>query len=248
MAMDTQLVRRDPEDGRPARHEPAISPVRHAERDLRPVPAAEIVAQPRRDALGTASGIVGLAVKLTFLAILLALFVGLLGLIGVGGRTTASVGDRVGAAFQQGVNTIGGAVQQARDAFDPAHPPRVALAQDTEIDELFRPGVGQEIAGSATRTVALASVQRRDSAESPDTAVYATLKTELRTAEETKILGMTVRSSRDPRDQHLYRGETFRLGNRLYKVNWVSVERQQMAITAYREQDRVTAPVKFAID
>ncbi len=66
--------------------------------------------------------------------------------------------------------------------------------------------------------------------------------------EETRVLGVTLRSTRDPREHHLYRGETFRIGNRLYKVNWVSVERQQAAIVAYRDQDRVTAPVKFAID
>jgi hypothetical protein len=212
------------------------------------VPPVESVARPRRDPLGIASGLVGLALKLTWLAILLALLVGLLGLIGIGGRPTATVGDKVGAAFQQGVNALGAAAQQARDAFDPTHPPRTALAQDTEIDELLRVGVGQELAGSGTRTVTLASVQRREGADSPDTAVYATLKSELRVLDETKVLGVTLRSTRDPREHHLYRGETFRVGARLYKVNWVSVERQQAAIVAYRDQDRVTAPAKFAID
>jgi hypothetical protein len=212
------------------------------------VPAAEPVLRPHRDPLGVASGLVGLALKLTWLAIVIALLVGLLGLIGVGGRPTASVGEKVGAAFQQGVNAIGAAAQQARDAFDPAHPPRTALAQDVEIDELLRIGVGQELAGSGARTVTLAGVQRREGADSPDTAVYATLKSELRVPDETKVLGVTLRSTRDPREHHLYRGETFRIGTKLYKVNWVSVERQQAAIVAYRDQDRVTAPAKFAID
>ena len=255
MAADTQLVRRDPDDGHPARVEPVLpsrsfpaasqgSAVSAAD----VVPATEPVVRPRRDPLGIASGLVGLALKLTWLAILLALLVGLLGLIGVGGRPTATVGDTVGAAFQQGVNALGAAAQQARDAFDPAHPPRGVLALDTEIDELARVGVGQEIAGSATRTVTLTSIQRREGADSPDTAVYATLTSELRVPDETKVLGVTLRSTRDPREHHLYRGETFRIGNKLYKVNWVSVERQQAAIVAYRDQDRVTAPTKFVIE
>ncbi|MDP8922340.1 MAG: hypothetical protein M3O34_05620 [Chloroflexota bacterium] len=249
MAADTPFGRGDHEHGPPARVEPYL-PASHA-----PVASFEStptrfqsVAPPRRDALGVASGIVGLALKLTMLAILLALFVGLLGLIGVGGRSTAIVGEQVGAAFQRGVDSIGAAAHRVRDTFDPAHPPRDPLAQDTEIDELLRVGVGQDLAGSTTRTVTLASVQRREGAGSPDTAVYATLKSELRVPEETRVLGVTLRSTRDPREHHLYRGETFRIGNRLYKVNWVSVERQQAAIVAYRDQDRVTAPVKFAID
>ena len=249
MATDTQLARRDPGDGPPARVEPILPPSGVSAGAGAPaVPSVQQPARPRRDPLGIASGLVGLALKLTWLAILLALLVGLLGLIGIGGRPAATVGEKVGAAFQQGVSALGTAAQQARDAFDPAHPPRSALAQDVEIDELLRVGVGQELAGSGTRTVTLAGVRRRDGAESPDTAVYATLKSELRVPEETKVLGVTLRSSRDPREHHLYRGETFRLGTRLYKVNWVSVERQQAAIVAYRDQDRVTAPAKFAIE
>ena len=247
MAADTQLVRRD-YDGPPTRVDPVRPPHEAPTETVAPAAPPERTVQPRRDPLGVASGLVGLALKLTWLAILLALLVGLLGVIGIGGRPTATVGEKVGAAFQQGVSAIGAAAQQARDAFDPAHPPRTALAQDVEIDELLRLGVGQELSGSGTRVVTLASVQRRDGAESPDTAVYATLKSELRVPEETKVLGVTLRSTRDPREHHLYRGESFRVGNKLYKVNWVSVERQQAAIVAYRDQDRVTAPAKFAID
>lgn len=249
MPADTQLVRREYDDGPPARVEPVLPPSdrRIATADTT-TSSSDAVVRPRRDPLNVASGLVGLALKLTWLAILLALLVGLLGLIGVGGRPAATVGDRVGAAFQQGVNALGAAAQQARDAFDPTHPPRTALAQDTEIDELLRVGVGQELAGAGTRTVTLVSVQRREGADGPDTAVYATLKSELRVPDETKVLGVTLRSTRDPREHHLYRGETFRIGTRLYKVNWVSIERQQAAIAAYRDQDRVTAPAKFAID
>ena len=33
-----------------------------------------------------------------------------------------------------------------------------------------------------------------------------------------------------------WRGETIRIGQKLYKVNWVSIERQQVALIAYRDQ------------
>jgi hypothetical protein len=59
---------------------------------------------------------------------------------------------------------------------------------------------------------------------------------------------MVVNSTRDPRDYYLYKGETFRVGRKLYKVNWVSLERNQVAIATYRDPDRVTAPLKFELD
>src|SRR3712207_9059123 len=100
MAADTQLVRRD-HDGLPTRVEPAMPPLSAAADpqvvDLPTEPAGtppptEAVVRPRRDALGVASGLVGLALRLTWLAILLALLVGLLGLVGLGGRPAASGG------------------------------------------------------------------------------------------------------------------------------------------------------------
>lgn len=78
----------------------------------------------------------------------------------------------------------------------------------------------------------------------PDSAVYAVLHSALREPRETKVLGVTIRSTRDEQDHVLYKGETLRIGRRLYKVNWVSAERQQIALVAYRDQDRVTAPLE----
>ena len=108
--------------------------------------------------------------------------------------------------------------------------------------------VMSEVSGSTTRDLTIASIQRRADPSGPDGAVYAVLHGELKQAQETKILGVTVRSTRDPRDYYLYKGETIRIGRKLYKVNWVSVERQQVALIAYREQDRVTAALKAEID
>jgi hypothetical protein len=163
-------------------------------------------------------------------------------------RAPGAIGEQIGGAIERGANVIGTAGQRVADAFDPAHPPRAALPQDVEIDELLRLNVGAQVAGSTTRELSVASIQRRADPSGPDGAVYAVIHGELREPQETKVLGVTVRSTRDPKDYYLYKGETVRIGRKLYKVNWVSVERQQVALIAYRDQDRVTAPLKAEID
>jgi hypothetical protein len=208
-----------------------------------------VMAQPARPSVfdGVSRGI-GLLLKLTLLLILLAALWGMVTLIGAGVRAPAAIGEQIGGAIERGANIIGAAGQRVTDTFDPAHPPRTALPQDIEIDELMRLNVGARVEGSATRDLSVASIQRRADPSGPDGAVYAVIHGELRDAQETKVLGVTVRSTRDPKDYYLYKGETIRIGRKLYKVNWVSAERQQIALIAYRDQDRVTAPLKAEID
>jgi len=219
-------------------------PVRRDE--VRPI----VVSQPARATtpLDVLSRGIGLLLKLTLLLILLALLWGMVTLIGAGVRAPGAIGEQIGGAIERGASIVGAAGQRVADAFDPAHPPRAALPQDVEIDELLRLNVGAPVQGSSTRELAVASIQRRADPSGPDGAVYAVLHGELREAQDTKILGVTVRSTRDPKDYYLYKGETIRIGRKLYKVNWVSVERQQVALIAYRDQDRVTAPLKAEID
>jgi hypothetical protein len=205
-------------------------------------------ARPPGDPIGAAGRIVGVFIKLTLLLILVTALVGLFGLVGVGGRATQGVGERIGGALERGAGAVTGAVQAARDVADPAHPPREPLAQDSELDELIRLDAGATVDGSAERVVTFAEVRRRDNPENPDAAVYAVLRSALRTPRETRVLGMVVRTTRDEQEHYLYKGESFRLGRRLFKVNWVSLERRQMAIGAYRDPDRVTAPLKIALD
>jgi hypothetical protein len=209
-----------------------------------------VISRPERQssAIDFLSRGIGLLLKLTLLLILLATLWGTVSLIGVGMRAPGAIGDQLGGAIERSASVIGAAGQRIADAFDPAHPPRQALPQDVEIDELMRVNVGAPVPGSSTRELAVASVQRRPDPSGPDGAVYAVLHGELREAQETKVLGVTVRSTRDPKDYYLYKGETVRIGRKLYKVNWVSVERQQVALIAYRDQDRVTAPLKAEID
>jgi len=235
MASETRIVRRRDDDdyalvGRSA---PPGPPSRQAE------------------SLGTANRFVGLLLKLTLLGILVAVLVGVVGLIGwigIGSRAGANLGEQVSGALTRGAGAVANAVQVVRDAADPSHPPRQALAQDTEFEELIRVEVGFSLPAPETRTLAFSGVQRRDGAESADAAVYAVVHSELKVPRETRVVGIVVRTDRDPRDYFLYKGESFRVGRRLYKVNWVSLDRRQMAVAAYRDPDRVTAPLKFELD
>ena len=214
----------------------------------RPVPGPPA---RRGDALGVASRVVGLLLKLTLLAILVAVLVGLLGLLaflGVGARGSGGIGEQIGVAVTRGTDAVAGAVRTVRDAADPAHPPRQPLAQDTEFDELIRLDVGASLPASEGRTLVFSGVQRREGPESSDAAVYAVVHSELIVPRETRVLGILVRRDREPRDFYLYKGESFRVGSRLYKVNWVSLDRRQMAVAAYRDPDRVTAPLKFELN
>ncbi len=214
------------------------------------VAPAQAVPVPTRSggAVASLNRGLGLLIRLTLLLILLAALWGSVTLINVGVRAPAALGEQFNGAIERGAGLVGAAGQRIADTFDPAHPPRQAITLDAEIDELLRIGTGAALNGSSTRSITLASVQRQATPTGPDSAVYAVLHSELREPKETKVLGVTVRSTRDAQDHYLYKGETIRIGQRLYKVNWVSVERQQLALVVYREQDRVTAPLKFEIN
>jgi hypothetical protein len=221
-------------------------PVPKTEESARPVVVAR--PKPRVALVDLLSRGIGLLLKLTLLLILLTILWGMVTLIGAGVRAPGVVGDQISGAIARGAGAIGAASQRVADTLDPAHPPRDALAQDVEIDELLRLNIGAQVSGSSIRDVTVAAIQRRADPSGPDGAVYAVLHGELREPQETKVLGVTVHSTRDPKEYYLYKGETVRIGRKLYKVNWVSIERQQVALIAYRDQDRVAAPLKAEID
>jgi hypothetical protein len=242
------------DDAELAMDRPGRRPWRDLDREEQPARPDEperLVVAPRprsTSPLDLVSRGIGLLLKLTLLLILLALLWGVVTLIGVGVRTPGAIGDQIGSAIQRGAGVVGAAIQRAEDTVDPAHPPREPLAQDTEIDQLLRVDVGGTIEGSSQRTLTVASIQRRADPSGPDSALYVTLHGELRQPRETKILGATIQSTRDPHDYYLYKGESLRIGRTIYKVNWVSVERQQIALVAYRDQDRISVPLKADID
>lgn len=246
MSLDIRPTRTPREDEELALDRPGAQ--RWRQLDRADAPAVQTPPSRPAGVLDGASRVLGLLIRLTLLLILLAVLWAVISLVGIGARAPASLGEQVGTALERGAGVAASIGQRIADSLDPAHPPRAALAHDVEIDELLRLDVGAELPGTAERTATVASIQRRADADSPDTAVYAVIHSELRVPEETTVLGITVRSTRSPRDDYLYKGESLRIGRRLYKVNWVSIERQQVALVAYRDQDHVTAKLRAEID
>ena len=154
--------------------------------------------------------------KLTLLLILLAVLWGVVSSVNMGVRAPAAIGEGITNALERGASAAASAAQRVTDTFDPAHPPRQVLVQDSEIDELLRLSVG----AAGARLHDSHADRRLDPASGcpagQDAAIYAVLHGELRTPAETKVLGMTVRSTRDPQDYYLYKGETIRIGQKLY--------------------------------
>jgi hypothetical protein len=105
--------------------------------------------------------------------------------------------------------------------------------------------VGDELPGGSQYVLTLQAIRRRAGADSPDTALYAVVHAQLRQPRETRILGQLVRSDADPHDYLIYKGETFRIGRALYRVNWISEEDAAAAAGVLRHPDAATAPLKF---
>lgn len=168
--------------------------------------------------------------------------------VGVGGRTLGEVGQRASDATRAAGEAAGRAGQDVRDQLDPSHPPRGLLVYDAEIDEFIKLGVGQALPAGRSRTFTVAAIRSRQDGERPETSRYAVIHSELRQPNETKILGVTVRRDSDPQDYAVYQGEGFRIGGQVYKVNWISPEREQIALVALRDPDRAALPPKFSLE
>lgn len=140
------------------------------------------------------------------------------------------------------------AARQLADSLDPADPPRGELLYDTEFDDFTRVATGQAFGRTNEYVVALAEIRKREGATTPNEAQYALVRRSYETPRETRILGVVIRTNRGEAGYFLYKGEPFRLGGAYYKVNWVSVERGEIALVRYRNVDELTVPLKFRID
>jgi hypothetical protein len=188
------------------------------------------------------------SVLLVLLAVLLAALLMFSSFLGWGGSAVAGAEGRASETVRSAADTLSRAGQEARDRLDPSHPPRAALDYDPEIEEFLRLGVGERLPGNGQRVFSIASVKSRPDAERPQLSRYVVIHSELRQPNETRVLGVTVRRDAEPRDDYLYQGEAFRLGGQVYKVNWISAERQQLAIIQLRTPDRADLPLKFVYD
>jgi hypothetical protein len=108
--------------------------------------------------------------------------------------------------------------------------------------------MSEQLPAARDYVLTLQTIRRREGSDSPETALYAVVHAELRQPRETRILGQLVRADRDAHDHVVYKGESFRIGQTLYRVNWISQEEGSLAAGAYRRPDTVTAPLKFEYD
>ncbi|HEY7060508.1 MAG TPA: hypothetical protein VII06_03445 [Chloroflexota bacterium] len=158
------------------------------------------------------------------------------------------IGDELDSAVGRAGQVAAASGQAVRDAFDPSHPPREALRQDTEFDALLVVGLGEALGATNDSRIELARLAKRDDATSPATAQYAVARRELLTPQPRRVLGLPIGEDRGEREHVLYQGQSFRLGTHYYKVNWVSLDRQQVAIARYRSADGVIGGLVFGYD
>jgi hypothetical protein len=168
-------------------------------------------------------------------------------LVNVPGQVAGGVGARLTGVASDASRVVSDAQQALQNATDPNHPP-TGLVYDNEFATLQVVHVGERLPGGTQYALTVQAIRRRDGADSPDTALYAVVHSELRQPRETRVLGQLLRSDSDPHDYVVYKGETFRISHVMYRVNWVSDADSAIAIAAYRHPDAVSAPLKFDYD
>jgi hypothetical protein len=199
---------------------------------------------PSRSAVGTALQVVLLLLLLSILAAVVLVLFAVSSVVNVPGQVAGGVGSQLGGVATQASRAVSSAQMAVQNATDPNHPP-IGLAYDNEFTALDVWRVGDGLPGGTQYVLTLQSIKRRDGADSPDTALYAVIHAELRQPRETRILGQLIRSDSDAHDYAVYKGETFRIGRVLFRVNWISQDERAIAAGILRHPDGVTQPLKF---
>jgi hypothetical protein len=220
---------------------PSPAPITPRERERERVVVA---ATPSRGILGTAvQGVILLLLLAILAAVVLVLFA-VASLVNVPGQVAGGVGSQLGGVATQAGRAVSSAQQALQNATDPNHPPTV-LVYDTEYSSLQTWRVGDGLPGGTEYVLTLQSIKRRDAADSSDTALYAVIHAQLRQPRETRLFGQVIRSDTDPHDYAVYKGETFRIGQAVYRVNWISQAENSLAAGVVRHPDAVTAALKL---
>ncbi|MBI3966888.1 MAG: hypothetical protein HY329_14745 [Chloroflexi bacterium] len=195
------------------------------------------------------TGLLGsLAIGSLLLLILLAAGIVLALFLSFANMSTGAVNGieaRISAAAAQTGRAVGAMVQAIGDAMDPTHPPRQPLVLDSELDELVKVGIGDRLGNSKEYRFTVKEIRKRSGAGAPETAQYAVVHREYVTPKERKLLGVTYSTDKGEQDFYLDRGEAFRIGRDLFKVNWVSMDRQQLALVKFRHADQYSGPLEF---
>jgi hypothetical protein len=205
------------------------------------------VTAPRRGVVGTAVQVVILLLLLSILAGVVLMLFAVASLVNAPGQVAGGVSSRLSGVASEASRAVSGAQQALQNATDPNHPP-TGLTYDNEFSALQVWHIGEGLPGGNQHVLTLQTIKRRDGADSPDTALFAVIHAELRQPRETRVLGQVIRSDPDAHDYVLYKGETFRIGRLMYRVNWISQEETAVAAGVLRHADATTAPLKFDVD
>jgi hypothetical protein len=162
-----------------------------------------------------------------------------------GGNLTGGVSTTVQAAGTALAQSAQSVVQSVTDAADPLHPPRYAILQDPQFDELRTLSAGDAVGDSRLYHFAVVAIEQRSDSGTTDQLAYARVHRRLLVPNVTKILGITIRTDDQPQDYALYRGEEFGLGGHTYKVNWLSLATQQITTTRFRQPSDAEGPLVF---
>ena len=199
------------------------------------------------NSLATAVQVLAILLLLAILAsVLLVLFV-VASLTNAPGQLAGGLGNQLDAVATQARGAATGVQQAVGNATDPNHPP-TGLNYDTEFSSFETWHVGSQLPGAEKHVASLQSIQRRQNAQTADTALYAVIRVELRQPNEVRLLGQILRSDSEVQDYAVYKGETFRIAGSYYRVNWVSGQLDAMVAGIYRNPDGVSAPLKFELD
>ena len=210
--------------------------------ELSPVPI--VVTREPRGPLSSLIGGLTLVLLLAVLAAVLLVLFTLATLVKVPGQVAGGLGARVSEVADTSAQAVARAQRAIQDATDPAHPPD-GLTYDTEFSSLLVVHTSEHLPGGTDYVLSLTGLTRRPNAASPDVAQYATIHAELRQPRETRLLGQLINTNSDPHDYAVYKGESFRIGRAVYRVNWVSESEATLAIATYRAPDTISAPLKF---
>jgi hypothetical protein len=137
-------------------------------------------------------------------------------------------------------------LQELTDLVDPAHPPRQPLSHDVEFGAWTRVSVGGVVAASEKHQLTLAEVRRRADAAG-DYASYAVVRQRLDTPRVTRIFDIPIRVDTGEVSHVIYKGESFRVGDAIYKVNWVSQDPAEIAVAQYRQPRNAPATLKITL-
>lgn len=161
------------------------------------------------------------------------------GFIRLPSDVAGGLGQRAGDALHRTGVALAAAAQVLQDARDPLHPPRYSLTQDPEFDDFLVITTASGLPSSSTSSFSMTGVHRRTDATGADAAVYAQIHRQYLVPKVTRALGIVIRTDKGEQEYALYRGQMYGIAHRYYKVNWLSLEENKMAVVRLKRASEV---------